>query len=80
VRVKALESAARRKLVVRECVLSVELTRVQTEASHAVRMPPEAPIDGRVAQVESRLGRKVFLLDGSRIDNLVSWRETTEGR
>ena len=56
------------------------VSKLQREASHAVSIPPDAPVESLVTQFESRDGRKELRFKEFREQSLVSCKATKDGR
>jgi hypothetical protein len=56
------------------------VSKLQREASHAVSIPPDAPVESLVTQFESRYGRKELRFMEFREWSLVSCKATKDGR
>lgn len=72
VRCNSVPSVFRRKVVVMKKVCSVVFLKEQTEMSQAVRIPPDAPIDGDTEKSDTRTGRKLLRFAGEMHSSLVS--------
>lgn len=79
-RCRLLPSAFNRKVEVLKKECSCSFVRVQTSASQAVRMPPEAPSEGLAEQDERRTGRKLLRFASEMCSSLVSCRQAKVGR
>jgi hypothetical protein len=64
VRCNSVPSVFRRKVVVMKKVCSIVFLKEQTEVSQAVRIPPDAPIDGDTEKSDIRTGRKLLRFAG----------------
>jgi hypothetical protein len=63
VRVKGTTSASNENLVERVKGSAETASKLQREASQAVSIPPEAPVESLVTQFERREGRKELLFN-----------------
>jgi hypothetical protein len=79
VRCNSVPSAFRRKVVVLK-VCSVVFLKEQIEVSQAVRIPPDAPIDGDTEKSDIRTGRKLLRFAGEMHSSLVSCKNAKTGR
>jgi hypothetical protein len=80
VRCNSVPSVFRRKVVVMKKVCSVVFLKEQTEVSQAVRIPPDAPIDGDTEKSDTRTGRKLLRFAGEMHSSLVSCKHAKTGR